>query len=148
MDLGGAYEICDALAVLSATRNPQELTIWDIATGYIPTYLPNASIPQIEYLKFNGRSCNTTTLLAHIQLPMCCSLTIRINSHQRQPILSSIDTFAQKIKCFSKSHLFNGVDLEYIPGADISLTYHTDYSVDCSLSISIPLGNGSDSFVF
>lgn len=151
--LGSAYGVRDALAILSTAHNLQELKIEDIASREMETSIPIASLPQLKYLEYNGRSNQGAILLAHIDIPAGCSLTIRIDhfhdrttiTQEKPVILSFINIFARHVERFLQSHGFNHIDLDYAREKHISLIFHTALPIDRSFSIWIPLRGDSDS---
>ncbi len=152
LELNPAYGIRDALSVLSATHTLQQLKIPDIDSEDIATSFPTVSLPQLQSLEYNGRSSPSATLIAHIDLPVGCSLTIRIDRFDRKiyteekPIvLSLLDTFSQYVKRCLQSHIFRSVELEYAREDYISFVCRTALLDKCSLNISIPLRGDSDS---
>lgn len=150
LELNSMYSVRDALAVLSATQNLQELRIDNLVIGDISTPLPIVTLPHLKHLLSFGEPHPCCALLDHLEVPLLCSLTIWSDpSNQNTPIgqiISIVDTFSRYAERCIRSRIFNIVFLDYTPEQCVSaFEIETRHPVKCLLRLSFPLHNDHDS---
>ncbi|KJA24803.1 hypothetical protein HYPSUDRAFT_38465 [Hypholoma sublateritium FD-334 SS-4] len=147
-----AYSVPNALAVLSAALNLQELEIVDVFSGNLTTSLPIVSLPSLSYLKCDGDSKPVQMLLDHVEIPRRCSLAIRIHpfsdreriTEAKPHLLPIVDMFIRHARCSMKLNVSNSIDLDYAREDRISFMCRAARPAECFLGMSIPLYGDSD----
>lgn len=145
ISLDDAYNIRDALVVLSATHRLQELMIKEISHSNTPSCLPMVSLPHLKSLKYEGHPQLCTTFLDHVEIPLYCSLSISVadiyedqdSSVTQQQILSAVGTFNRYARRFPQSNIFQTIHLNYEAPFSITLKGETSSPVECLYSIYI-----------
>ena len=122
MTLDNTYSFSDVLAILTITRNLQELKIVDIPTGVMDTSHPVILLSHLQALEFHSDKSNMgITLLEYLAIPVDCSLSIHINSfsddstleNEKPFILSTIDKFTDHAKRHFETCTINNIELGY-----------------------------------
>ena len=149
MKLDYTYSVSDALDVLSAAHNIQDVKIADLDPGDEDNSRPIIPLLRLCNLHLACLTLNSgITLLDHIEIPIHCSLDIRIDHfgddsklESKNPfILSAINKFFQHAKRSLESHPVNVIHLYYGRKDYIVWGCESDLPVARSLDISVPLG--------
>ncbi|KJA24811.1 hypothetical protein HYPSUDRAFT_38481 [Hypholoma sublateritium FD-334 SS-4] len=148
IELDSAYSIRDALAVLSATLNLQELKIDDLMISDLSIPLPIVSLPHLKHVQSLGRPHPCAALLDHLEIPLLCSSTMWVDSWSHDTpieLLSMVNTFIRYAERYLASRIFNIIRLDYTPEKYVSLECETKRPVKCQFRLSFPLHMDHDS---
>ncbi|KJA24798.1 hypothetical protein HYPSUDRAFT_38459 [Hypholoma sublateritium FD-334 SS-4] len=156
INLDKTYSVLDALTVLAATYDLQDLEIRDITIGDISTPFPSVTLLHLNSLQYCGRMLQCASLLHHLHIPLGCSLAIqipRLPHHLRmtektEHFVSLVNEFASHSARFLDAHIFNILVLKYNGNhsIDIYLRGETTTTTKCSFDLTVPLVHDFSSY--
>ncbi len=157
LSLDDTYSFSDALSILSATVNLQELNFFGIRPRSKNTSLPIVSLPRLGLLTHCFDDPNARlTILDYMSIPIGCSLTLYFEMespryeryvYKKPFILCIFDHFFRHAEPTLKSQTFDCLQFEYTENKYIYWKCTANSALEPLLYISVPLHGHSDTSI-